>query len=373
MTPAALATLDQVPAVDARRGWRLLEARALTADRRGLAALALLADAGPTVGGELAEVEWARALAALDAATAYRGRHNLPSADRDEAAAGGAAAPARRRRRAGVDADRRARALRRLFIELSDDGPFDEAMDVLRRLRLADPADSTGARYLWDLGWSQYAARNYSGAVGYWAELAALYPESRYARAGRYWTARSFEALGEPERARERLRRDRRRRDHRLLPQVRPRPPRRRARRPSAGAARRRSRASPGPKTPPSPAPSCSPTSASTTWRWPRSTPSAAAPSRGRPARSPPWSAPGAANGWRASPQIRRAFPSLGGPFQMRLPREALRIYYPLDYEEIIRAQAAQAAPPARPGVRRHPPGERLRTAGARAAPAPAA
>ena len=340
MTPAALATLDQVSSVDRGEVWRLLEAQALTADHRGLAALALLADAAPTPGVERSEVEWARALAALDAATAYRGRQNLPSADRDKLRRAAlqhlraAAAPE-------VDAARQARALRRLFTELSDDGPFDEVMDVLRRLRQADPADSSGARYLWDHGWSQYASRNYSGAVGYWTELGALYPESRYARAGRYWTARSFDALGEPERARS------------VFVEI-------------AGAGttdfyRKYALDRLGDHPP-------------------------AADGAGADGPREPWPADPAltraqlltdvglddlamaeidAVGGRAEPraasaltalvrvrrgeraesiaEIRRAFPSLGGPFQMRLPREALRIYYPLDYEEIIRTQAELA------------------------------
>ena len=340
MTPAALASLDQVPAVDRDEAWRLLEARALTADRRGLAALALLADAAPASEEELGAVEWARALAALDAATAYRGRQNLPSADREKLRRAAlqhlraAAAP-------GVDADCRARALRRLFTELSDDGPFDEAIDVLRRLRQADPADSTGARYLWDRGWSQYASRNFSGAVGYWAELAALYPESRYARAGRYWTARSFEALGEPERARgvfveiagagttdfyRKYALDR------LGGKL-----------PAADGA-----SADGPREP-----------------WPEDPALAraqlltdaglddlalaeidAVAGRAEPRATDALTAlVRARRGERVESiaAIRQAFPSLGGPFQMRLPREALRIYYPLDYEEIIRTQAARA------------------------------
>ena len=45
---------------------------------------------------------------------------------------------------------------------------------------------------------------------------------------------------------------------------------------------------------------------------------------------------------------IRDAFPALGGPFQAAVPEEALKLYYPLDYEQPIRAAAvANALPPA--------------------------
>ena len=340
MTPAALASLDQVPAVDRDEAWRLLEARALTADRRGLRRPGAVGRRRPGVGGGAG-----RGGVGAGARRARR-RHrlprpsSLPSADREKLRRAAlqhlraAAAP-------GVDADCRARALRRLFTELSDDGPFDEAIDVLRRLRQADPADSTGARYLWDRGWSQYASRNFSGAVGYWAELAALYPESRYARAGRYWTARSFEALGEPERARgvfveiagagttdfyRKYALDR------LGGKL-----------PAADGA-----SADGPREP-----------------WPEDPALAraqlltdaglddlalaeidAVAGRAEPRATDALTAlVRARRGERVESiaAIRQAFPSLGGPFQMRLPREALRIYYPLDYEEIIRTQAARA------------------------------
>jgi len=340
MTPAALATLALVAPADRGEPWRLLEAQALTADHRGLAALALLADAAPASAEERAEVEWARALAALDAATAYRGRQNLPSADREKLRRAalqhlrGAAAPE-------VDGARQARALRRLFTELSDDGPFDDVMDVLRRLRQADREDASGARYLWDRGWSQYAARNYSGAVGYWTELAALYPESRYARAGRYWTARSFDALGDPERAR------------RLFVEV-------------AGAGttdfyRKYALDRLGGKAPAADGA----TTDGPRGPWPEDPALArarlltdlglddlaiaeidAVGGRAEPRAARALTALARARrGERTESiaEIRRAFPTLGGPFQMRLPREALRIYYPLDYEEVVRTHAELA------------------------------
>jgi soluble lytic murein transglycosylase-like protein len=340
MPPAARSTLDAVPAAERGDRWRLLEAKALTADRQGMAALAALADAEPASAAERGEVEWARALAALDAATAYRGRKNLPSAVRGNLHTTAllylraAAAPG------GVDA-LRAKALRRLFSELSDDGPFDDALAVLRQLRDLDPQDATGARYLWDLGWEQYAARNYSGAVGYWSELASLYPENRYARGGRYWTGRAFEALGQRTRA------------HDVFSEI-----------AAVGVNdfyRRHALDRLG---------------------------GDGAAAAGDPPRQP-WPEDPAldrarlltdcglddlalaevdAVGDRAEPRaaaaltalaearrgdrlqsiaaIRQAFPSLGGPFQMRLPEEALRIYYPLDYEDVIRVQAERTRLP---------------------------
>src|SRR6185295_1221882 len=64
-----------------------------------------------------------------------------------------------------------------------------------------DPTDTTGAANLWELGWREFGRRNYTGAIGYWTELFALYPDDSNARRGRYWAARAFEALGEAERA----------------------------------------------------------------------------------------------------------------------------------------------------------------------------
>ena len=79
---------------------------------------------------------------------------------------------------------------------------FDETLATLQRLRAVDPTDTTGVKYLWQLGWGEYDRRNYSGAIGYWSELMGLYPESKKARSGQYWSARSHEALGNPDRAR---------------------------------------------------------------------------------------------------------------------------------------------------------------------------
>lgn len=197
---AALSTLDRVPSAQRRRPWVLLAARTLTAERRGVRALERLRSLKAESPREKAELEWARALAALDASRAVRGRADLPSAERavlrEEAlthlARTAAAAP-----RGPLAAP----ALRRLFTELAEDSPFEQRVRVLRRLREADPEDTTGARHLWELGWQEYERRNHTGAVGYWTELTELYPEHYYGRSGRYWTGRALAALGERERA----------------------------------------------------------------------------------------------------------------------------------------------------------------------------
>jgi soluble lytic murein transglycosylase len=44
---------------------------------------------------------------------------------------------------------------------------------------------------------------------------------------------------------------------------------------------------------------------------------------------------------------LREAFPALGGPQQSSVPEEILRAYYPLDYEDTIRAAAAANGLPA--------------------------
>lgn len=345
MAPAALSTLEAVPVAERGESWRLLGARALTADRRGSEALALLST--PTLAGTApaspaarAELAWARALAGLDAATAYRGRTNLPS-DQRETLRRAALQQLRAAAAAdGADAVRRAEALRRLFIELSDDAPFDDVLDLLRELRRLDATDTTGARTLWDRGWAQYADRNYSGAVGYWTELGTLYPENRYARAGRYWAARSFAALGEGDRAR------------RLFAEIAATDTtdfyRKYALARLDAAAAAIGAGADDPREP-----------------WPDDPHLTRARlltdlglddlalaeidvvgSRGDPRANAALSALAHArrgDRWEGMVEIRRAFPSLGGPFQMRLPEEALRIYYPLAYVDTVRTHAERA------------------------------
>lgn len=336
----ALRTLAAVP-LGARDGaWTLLEAEALTADLRGREALALLNGFRPGSPAEAAKVEWARATAALEAATARRGRTNLPSADRARLRV-----QAERHLRAaagpGAEPETERLALRKLFVEISDGERFADCLELLRRLRKVDPTDHLGSRWLWGLGWSEYAGRNYTGAVGYWSELAELYPGDRHARAGRYWTARAYAALGEPVRARA------------LYAEV--------AAADTADFYKKMALARLG-------APVSEDAVAAVAAAGPPAEPW---PDDPRLARSRLLSDLGldglasselGAAGGGADPRavaaleslllarrgelresagkIRNAFPALGGPYQSSVPEPAQRLYYPLDFADTVRAQA---------------------------------
>ncbi len=199
---SAGSTLDETPAGDRGLEWSLLKAEALTRDHHGPEALALLAPLRPEGTQQEAEIEWRRARAALDAARVHRGRRSLPADDRrrlDERAR----AHLWRVAELDVDRQRSLAALELLFSEIADEEDFERSLEVLRTLRRLDPADTTGARHLWKLGWRAYDARNYAGAIGYWTELGGLYPESSFSRAGSYWTGRAHQKLGHAARARE--------------------------------------------------------------------------------------------------------------------------------------------------------------------------
>lgn len=202
LLPSAVGTLDSVPTRERDLDWSLLKAEVLTRDHRGLEALSLLAtlDGGGATPVQRARLEWERASAAADVATAQRGRANLSSAERasfrkishDHL---------RKVVEAGGDRELSVRALRTLYSDYAEQEAFERSTAVLRELRRVDPTDTTGAANLWELGWREFGRRDYTGAIGYWTELYALYPEDRDARRGRYWAARAFEALGEAERA----------------------------------------------------------------------------------------------------------------------------------------------------------------------------
>jgi len=198
---SALVVLDAADVRDRDLDWALLKAEALTRINEGAAALELLSNRTVGGAGQTAALEWARAQAAAEVATARRGR-TMPSAERQQYLE-----QSRRHLRkvgqlaaAGGDPDLGAKALRSLYKDLADDD-FEGSIEVLRQLRRIEPADTTGADHLWQRGWREYGRRNFSGAVGYWTELFALYPEASAGRRGRYWTGRAFEALGETERA----------------------------------------------------------------------------------------------------------------------------------------------------------------------------
>jgi soluble lytic murein transglycosylase-like protein len=197
----ALAVLEAMPPSDRDFHWYELAARALVATERGAEATALLAPVKPANPDQRARLAWQRARALREAATVRSGRSNPPQAEREEML--------RRARQEMLVAGRLAqgepseRALRAVFADLAETGRFDEAMAVLRDLRRLDPRDETGARHLWERGWSAYRGGNASGAVGYWAELGSLYPDTSHGRSARYWTARALEKLGQRERGRE--------------------------------------------------------------------------------------------------------------------------------------------------------------------------
>jgi soluble lytic murein transglycosylase-like protein len=198
----ALAALESVRTRDRDVDWYVLKADILTRDHLGLEALTLLAPLSSNEPKEQARLEWARARAATDVAAAHRGRANLPAADR-RSFQQISVQHLRKVIELAAQPDLAAKALRALYAGFAESELFDRAIETLKQLRHLDPADTTGAANLWALGWREYSRRNYSGAVGYWSELADLYPEDSNARRGRYWTARAFEALGETARAQE--------------------------------------------------------------------------------------------------------------------------------------------------------------------------
>ncbi|MEM7049467.1 MAG: transglycosylase SLT domain-containing protein [Acidobacteriota bacterium] len=340
MASAALSTLEQVADSERDLLWSLTRARALTAARRGVDALAHLEGKASRDASLAAELDWERAMAAFDAATARRGRVNLPSARRGELRELGRSFL----RRAAEHPEQSQRALRRLFRELSDPEDFEPALEVLTRLRALDAADSTGARFLWELGWSEFQQRNYSGAVGYWAELGVLYPESRFHRYGRYWTGRAFEGLGQRDRARQ------------IFTEV--------AATDTTDFYRKFALARLGEgQSEPDPLP---PQQAVAPWPRPAGLARAqwltdlglddlaqaelSGVSRDIPeaSRKALEAMVLARQGERVESirRIREAFPALGSPRQAGVPEEALAIYYPVDYEDIIRQHAAAQSLP---------------------------
>jgi soluble lytic murein transglycosylase len=349
----ALTALAAVPPARRDVGWRLAAARGEIAAQRGLAALLRLRDvepadpADPADAAAAARVDWQRVLAAREAAKVRRGREPLPVDERDRLRR---AASGWLERVAAQTADRAlaARALSELFAEHWDGGRFEPALAALARLREIDPTDSTGARKLWEAGWNQYRLGNPTGAIGHWAELGGLYADSSYARAGRYWTARAFESLGERPRAAAIYRElaSGEAADFYV----------RHARARAAGA----------------PAPAGFPLADDRGIPWPShpdlararlltdlgldalaanelaalAVRPAAPPERGESRRRAAAALEALILARRGEPRtsIRRihdAFPALGGPFQAAVPAAALRLYYPLVYGDVI-ADAAR-------------------------------
>jgi soluble lytic murein transglycosylase len=330
LAPSAVAALDAVAPAERDLGWHLLKAKALTTLHRGQEALALLAS-GPAAAApaQVAALEWERAQAAADIATAQRGRSNLPSAERLWFRR--AAQQHLQKVVQSGDTELAVKALRSLYADAVEEDRFERSIEILRKLRQLDPADTTGAANLWERGWRDYNQRNYTGAVGYWTELYALYPDDANGRRGRYWTARAFDSLGEAERA------------HQIYAEV-------------AGAdttdfyrknALARLRRQPVAASEREPEP------------WPADPMLARArlltdlglddlalseaalvaeTAQPRAMRALEALVLARQGQRRKSVQvIRDAFPALGGAFQANLPEQARRLYYPLDYQEPIR------------------------------------
>jgi soluble lytic murein transglycosylase-like protein len=357
----ALETLDAVAPDDRDLQWVLLKAEVLTRAHRGGDALALLRPLQTSdhhgsrtraeremqplfKGQQLAALEWALAQASDEEAAAHRGRSARARAEWRKLRLA-ARLHLRAAAELGADPALSARALRALYAHLLEEDLFEPAVEALRRLRSLDPKDTTGANFLWARGWQDFSRRNYSGAIGHWTELTSLYPDDSSGRRARYWIARSCEALGRRDRARQ------------LYDEL--------AAADTSDFYRRYAVARLA--------------------RWKAVPPESGAP----PAEPWPYD-PALARAQllsdfgldelaqselelvrdRAQPRpvaaldalilarrgdrrksvlaIRDAFPALGGPFQAAVPEEALKLYYPLDYEQPIRASAlANGLPPA--------------------------
>ncbi|MDP9122505.1 MAG: transglycosylase SLT domain-containing protein, partial [Acidobacteriota bacterium] len=335
LAPNALAALAAVDLPARDLDWQLLEAETLTRDHRGLEALAVLAAASAAEPRQAAALEWARAMAAIEAATVQRGRGNLVQSDRLRERLA-ARQSLERVVQLGADPALSIKALRLLYTAYHEEEAFDRSIEVLRKLRQLDPADITGAASLWAHGWQEYSRANYTGAVGYWSELTALYPRDTCGRRGRYWTARAYEALGETARAQG------------IYAEV--------ASSDTTDFYRKNALLRLHGKS----SPAAAPEPAVEPW------PSDPLLARARLltdlglddlATSEMELVRGRANPRAASAlaalilahqgdrrksvlAIRDALPALGGPYQASVPEEALKLYYPLEYQEAIRASA---------------------------------
>jgi soluble lytic murein transglycosylase-like protein len=206
----ALDALEAIP--DERRGavWRLLRARGLVLDHQAREALRML-DEAPPVGSGAAppagEVAWVRALACGEllrvgsASARHPERPAIADAERAffvqarrEALAAAAADPS-------TGLELRQGALRLLFADFAQAEMDEEAARTLLDLRILAPDDLSGARYLWERGWKALRQSDEPAAavaaIERWHLLISTYPESRFARSAQYWTARARETLGQ--------------------------------------------------------------------------------------------------------------------------------------------------------------------------------
>ncbi len=200
----ALSALDAVPLAERDLDWTLVRAEALTAVRRGAAALEALEQRRTTPHDRLTELWELRAAAAIEAATVRRGRVNADS-------------PVRRLWRDSAwrdlwqvalrgDPEARAPALRKLYALADIESNFDVAVGILKRLRTEDSEDITGYQDLWKLGWRSFVREDATVAIGIWRELQDLYPEVSTARQALYWSAIAHGMLDDPERSHRLLR-----------------------------------------------------------------------------------------------------------------------------------------------------------------------
>lgn len=181
---AAILTLNQVPDEERDFEWHLLQARSLTRGGDGREALGVLGLLMPADSGERASLEWERVLAMAEAGEADAAAVSLAKLVRTHA-----------------QLELSAGALHRLYKDFVNAGLLDPAVDTLRLLRRIDPLDQTGSGDLWERGWRDYQAGRHEAAVRSWSVLAEIYPEDGDAQRGRYWQARSLEALGRGEEA----------------------------------------------------------------------------------------------------------------------------------------------------------------------------
>ena len=356
LAPSAMQSLDAVAPGAREMRWYALKARTLVALHRAAEAYELLASSAPGIPNtpnppntpntpaERLLLDWTRAQSAAAAATAVRGRDNLPASARARFQRLEQEALRRAAVQAAADPVIGRLVLRALYANLEAEERVDEAVEILARLRALDPADTTGARHLWERGWREYRTRNFTGAVGYWTQLHDLYPRTFHGRSARYWTARAFASLGETKRAQE------------IFREVAGASPADFYARQAAG---RLAFKSPPPRD----------EEAAAREPWPEEPLLARArllsdlgldelalteiellAGRAEPrTESALRGVVLARQGERRESLrlLRRAFPKLGTAFQAEVPREAVDLYYPLDFSDTIRRlAAAQRLPP---------------------------
>lgn len=202
----AIEALEAVPPAVRDEEWHLLLAEARIDSHLGLDALGDLEKLTVSDPGLELRRQWLQALAAFDASKSRRGRVNLPSSQRE--------AMAHRSREhlwaivaAGREPELALRALRLLTAQLDSESDPTEVRRALGALHELAPDDTGGAVLLWKLGWQEFERKELAAAVALWDELAELYPTMSYARSALYWSAKAEDRLGNARTAQERYRR----------------------------------------------------------------------------------------------------------------------------------------------------------------------